>query len=481
MTLIHLDVLPERVALTRVARPALKGPRYSAAAIRWMERVLGERFSRHLRLQHIDSDYIDIRVAGSALRIRMPAQAEMFTQASSDLAVTSWDGAAEGWNMPLTRPLPAPGASRLPYPLIRQDAKGVTIDYAILGLMYWMLTRQEEVGRADTDRHGRFASTSSHAYQHGYLERPIVDEWLDVLGQVMKKTWPKIGHVSHSYSMRVSHDVDWPSRYGFTSAKILPRQIIGDFITTRNWTHMLKAPLIWAGTHSKLLRLDPFNTFDWIMEQSERYGLTSAFYFLCGRTDPNRDAHYDVDHPAIRALMRRIHERGHEIGLHPSYRTFRNKSALGAEAETLKRICDEEGIRQRGWGGRMHILRWETPTTMLAWEEADMTYDSTLSYADRPGFRCGTCHEYPGFDPVEQRALSLRIRPLIVMECTVMAPRYMALGTGQEALEKILQLKEACRGVKGCFTLLWHNSELETAEKRDLYKNVLAKSCPRDC
>ncbi|AGW94041.1 MULTISPECIES: polysaccharide deacetylase family protein [Cupriavidus] len=112
------------------------------------------------------------------------------------------------------------------------------------------------------------------------------------------------------------------------------------------------------------------------------------------------------------------------------------------------------------------------PTTMLAWEQAGMTYDSTLSYADRAGFRCGTCFEYPAFDPVAGKALNLRIRPLIAMEATVMG--YMRLGTSEAAWKKFRELKDTCNAVNGCFTMLWHNSSLGNADERELYQAVVA-------
>ena len=171
--------------------------------------------------------------------------------------------------------------------------------------------------------------------------------------------------------------------------------------------------------------------------------------------------------------MRRIHARGHEIGLHPSYGTFQQPELIKQEADRLKRICAEEGIEQNQWGGRMHYLRWEQPTTMRAWAGAGMSYDSTLGYADRPGFRCGTCHEYPAFDPVAQEQLSLRIRPLVVMECTVIADRYMGLGVGDAASNKFNLLKERCANVKGSYTLLWHNSFFESYSFNDLYQRVV--------
>ena len=78
-----------------------------------------------------------------------------------------------------------------------------------------------------------------------------------------------------------------------------------------------------------------------------------------------------------------------------------------------------------------------------------------------------------GIRLLQGEILNVRVRPLIAMECTVMAPRYMGLGTGEAAYAKFSQLKDACRAVNGCFTLLWHNSQFETKAERDLYEAVL--------
>jgi len=447
----------------------------SPAVIGWLGRILSERFGQHFRLSQSDSRFIVLSISGAPSSIRIASDWGTFTRADSDLDYCEWDAVSEGWRAPLERPLPAPGAARLPSPLISKTSGGFTINYDFIGLAYWMMSRQEEVARTDLDSHGRFPATSSHAYKHGYLERPVIDEWMIILEQVVERLWPGLRLTRHQFEMRVSHDVDSPSRYGLSSPKQLLRSIAGDLIKRNDYRNAMKAPLIWLQRGRKFHNRDPHNTFDWIMDLSERHALTSAFYFICGRTDPGRDANYDPEYPAIRLLMRRIHSRGHEIGLHPSYNTYQNPGAIALEAARLKRICHEEGIEQHGWGGRMHYLRWQTPTTLYGWEEARMTYDSTLSYADRPGFRCGTCYEYPAFDPVAGRLLNLRIRPLIAMECTVIAAKYLNLGAGDAAQEKFNHLKQACRAVNGCFTLLWHNSRLNTNQERALYSNLLAR------
>lgn len=450
-------------------------PWHTPASVAWLQTTLHERFGLAFSLQpQADGRCIALHLPGDARCITLALDGATFTRSDSDLPCFQWNAPDEGWHTALEPVLPAPGASTLLAPLIEPSAQGWRVHYDILGLTYWMLTREEEVGRTDLDNHGRFPATSSHAYKHGYLERPIVDEWLYVLGQVIQRTWPGIELRRHTFSMKVSHDVDSPSRYGFRSWRGVVRAMAGDILKRRDLGAALRAPWIWLNTGDRLHPADPANTFDWIMDVSERHGLTSAFYFICGRTAPQLDADYEPEHPAIRALMRHIHQRAHEIGLHPSYDTYQTPSSLVAEAKRLRAVAESEGIRQIEWGGRMHFLRWEHPTTLRAWDEAGMDYDSTLSYADRSGFRCGTCFEYPAFDSVAQKMLKLRVRPLVAMECTVMEPSYMGLGAGEAAFAKFKQLKDACKAVEGSFTLLWHNSQFGTAEERGLYEAVLA-------
>lgn len=102
-----------------------------------------------------------------------------------------------------------------------------------------------------------------------------------------------------------------------------------------------------------------------------------------------------------------------------------------------------------------------------------MTYDSTMSYADHAGFRCGTCHEYPAFDPVKQETVKLRIRPLIAMECTVLDQKYMGLTRTADAYDVFMKLKNACKSVGATFTLLWHNTQFTTQQQRELYEAVI--------
>lgn len=358
--------------------------------------------------------------------------------------------------------------------LSRPEESIALLGLDVLGSAFFMLTRYEELIKQDRDEHDRFPSWASLSYQEGFISRPIVDEYVEVLWVVMQRFWPRLMRKQREFSIKLSHDVDSPSRYGFKSPWKLIRALGGSVIKRRgrNLESAIRGIWIRLNTKEMIHPEDPVNTFEWIMDVSEYYGLVSAFYFICGRTNPLRDGEYDLEHPAIRTLMRRIHERGHEIGLHPSYSTYKDPDLIAKEAARLRMICEEERIEQSTWGGRMHYLRWQNPVTMRGWEKARMTYDNSLAYADYAGFRCGTCCEYPAFDVEERRQLTLRLRPLIVMEGTVLSSKYMGIDRYEAALQTMEQLKAACRVVRGSFTLLWHNTQLSSTAQQLLYKRI---------
>ncbi len=448
---------------------------YTDPALRWLEVVLTERFGHEFQLS-FTGGHLQMRLNERQGTIIFDSPDPAFHQSRSDFPCFEWFPRKEGFEASDARALPAPASHPLVSPLVELGPEEAVVHYDVPGLTIWMLTRQEEIGRTDLDEHRRFPATSSHAYHHDYLERPIVDEWLAVLGQIIGRVWPDITLKHHRFSVKVSHDVDRPARYAFQSFAGLIRTLGGDVLVRRDIKSAIMAPFLWLNsrrTHA-IQREDPFNTFTWLMDQSEKYGLTSAFYFICGRTDSSKDALYDPEMPEIRQLIRTIHSRGHEIGLHPSYNTYNRPAEIAREAERLRRVCAEEGVTQRGWGGRMHFLRWDQATTLRAWNDAGMTYDSTMSYADRPGFRCGTCFEYPAFDVVEQRALGIRVRPLVAMDCTVIAERYLGLGSTEAAFQKFNALKDECRKVGGTFTLLWHNSYFGSEQDFRIYSRLLS-------
>lgn len=356
---------------------------------------------------------------------------------------------------------------------IRSDDE-IILELDIFGSIFYMLTRYEEYVKTERDHFDRFPAAASLSYQSGFLHRPIVNEYVEILWACLKSLWPKLERKPRQFKFQVSHDVDSPYQYAFAGLPSLGRNLLGDFLKRRSLSGGIARVQSWKKARQSNWQLDPFNRFDWLMDLSERNMLTSAFYFMAGCTHAKRDGNYSLGHPLMRDLLRQIHQRGHEIGLHPSFNTYLDASQTHKEFETLKQICLEENIYQEQWGGRQHYLRWQSPTTWQNWESAGLTYDSTLSFAESPGFRAGTCYEFPVFNLSTRETLNLIERPLIVMECSVLDKQYMGLDKDIDAAFNCMAaLKKTCRRFNGNFTMLWHNSRLTCPEYRMLYEQLL--------
>jgi len=352
---------------------------------------------------------------------------------------------------------------------LKQVENKIELGIDIAGSVFFILTRYEELVVAERDEHERFPAKASLAYRAGFLDRPIVDEYIEILWACMKRLWPGLRRKERRYRIWLSHDVDVPLCAAGKPWIMVLRNAGGDLVKRKNISLFVRR------VQSRLLnepRVDPCNTFDFIMDMSERYGLKSTFFFKAGSSNPLYDNDYSLGDPWIQTLMQRAYERGHEIGIHPSYESYKDEKTLRLECERLRRVAESLGISQECWGSRQHYLRWENPTTWQICDESGLDYDSTLGFADHVGFRCGTCHEFPVFNLRTRRPLRLRERPLIAMDGTLLAPQYMALRP-EQALAWIERLSSICRRFGGTFSLLWHNSSLIESWQRNLYLEAL--------
>ncbi|AGA88901.1 hypothetical protein Thimo_0024 [Thioflavicoccus mobilis 8321] len=357
---------------------------------------------------------------------------------------------------------------------LSRTAERLRLPVDILGSAFFMLSRYEEAVLPDRDNHDRFPATASLAYQAGFLDRPIVDEYVEILWKAMQLIWPGLQRRPHLSRTLVSCDVDSP--FFFRGAPLdMGLRLASDLLKrrspTRAWRNWRGQWWARRGDHSQ----DPHRIgLEFIMDINERAGRAAAFYFIPENTDTRLDNPVTLDDPRMRTLLREIHARGHEIGIHPGYNTYKDSEAMARSVATLRRVLDEERIDQPVLGGRQHYLRWETPTTACLWNDNALDYDSTLSFADRPGFRCGTCREYRLYDLHQRRPLCLRERPLILMECSVIAERYMGLRYSDAALALMQRYRATCQRFGGDFAFLWHNSHLGTDADHRFYRALTA-------
>ncbi len=346
----------------------------------------------------------------------------------------------------------------------------------VFGTAFFCVTRYEEwcINARSLDKHDRVASDRCVLSKSGSQKVPIVDCQLHILREAMNRIWPEITKLEQSsYRLLLTHDVDWPFAGAGHPLPMLARNVVGDLSKRHSFRQAKRRMTSFCNGLFGKVTGDEYNTFDYIMSTAEQNSIQSEFYFIAGHSRPIIDGVYQLGSKLIESLLRSVHERGHVIGLHPSYDTFQDGVRLKSEFENLLGVCESLGIKQDQWGGRQHFLRWDCRQTWKHWESAGLDYDSSLGYADFVGFRSGTCQSYPVFDLKTNQTLKLIEKPLIVMEGSLLDAAYMGLSHA-DAYDAARELIHQCRRFQGNFVMLWHNNSLQSEEDRELFEQIVA-------
>jgi uncharacterized protein DUF7033 len=356
--------------------------------------------------------------------------------------------------------------------LERESGTGAaTLHLDVFGAAFFVLTRYEEwVANRHADEHGRFPAQASLAVRAGFLQRPIANEYAEVLRAALRVLWPRLPDLRRPAGMWLTHDVDWPLVTLRRRAGEVLRSVAADVVARRSADLARRRLAGWLRARRGDFRSDPGDTFDDLMSVADEAGLRATFTFLADGTAA-LDGRYRLSDPWIRRLMLRIAGRGHELGFHASYDSYDDPQRIAEEFGTLRGEAAALGIEQPVWRGRQHFLRWRNPLTWRAWSDAGLDVDSTVYFAESPGFRTGSCHAYPVFDLGRRRELPLVELPLTLMD--VSATRYGRLGD-ERTREVAAELGRACRRLGGTFVLLWHNDAVMTEPSLRLYRDVVA-------
>lgn len=325
------------------------------------------------------------------------------------------------------------------------DGRTILVGADIFASAFYMLTRWEEYVISDRDSHGRFPATSSIAYKYNFLDRPVVNEYADLIWELLLQVGYKGQRGKRNYTIVPTHDIDKLLYWDKTTRLNLLKNISGDIFKRQSPVlASRKIKNFWESGFD--FRKDQNYSFNYFMELSEKSNVKANFYFMAGGEKPY-DPDIYVKTAVFKNIVSEINERGHIIGIHPSYISFNNPVDLQSEVNRL-----EESVNMPVKSGRQHYLRFEVPATWQAWDECQLETDSSMYYSGHPGFRCGTCYDFPVFDILQRKPLNLREMPLLVMDTCL-------LNNGPDAAaDRIRKLKSEVRKHHGNFVFVWHNS-----------------------
>jgi len=304
----------------------------------------------------------------------------------------------------------------------------------LLASAFFCLSRWEEYLPNDLDQYGRFNSKDSIIVKNDLIHRPLVNEYCFYLKKLLAEQLNLQARKKWEFKQYLTHDIDHPVRWQNSFSFI--KTATADIIKRKN------VKLLYENTRAYLKGVNHFDQIDYFMSLAEESGSASVFYFLLNQKNTKSLTKNSSNWP--------LKLQKTEIGIHPDLNTFDIQN-LSIQKQRL-----EKWTGRKIEASRQHYLQWKWPLHLNLLEKAKITSDSSLYFADQPGFRTSCCWEFPLFDVTQRRETKVIERNLIFMDVSLMkSSKDLKL-----LWEDIFRLKKTCQENKGDFVILWHNSSL---------------------
>lgn len=307
-----------------------------------------------------------------------------------------------------------------------------------------MLARVEEWAGLPLDAHGRPQTQELLAARHGFLHRPVVDEWALLLAARWHALDPRVPAPQRQYHQVATIDLDNGFKYLGREAWRSAGAGLRDALRGR-WAEVGERVRVLRGAAP-----DPFALDEEAISAIRSSAQRRIAFILAADRGP-MDHAVPVEHPRYARYLSAL-RRDFEIGLHPSYRTSDETGRMGRE----------QGRLAAAIGGPVHLTRQHFLRTALpgSFREAialGMREEHSMGCHDALGFRAGTCTPHHWYDLEREQATALLIHPFAVMDNTL---REKLRLSPEQAVQDTSAVIAAARRVHGAFTGLWHESFL---------------------
>ena len=337
-----------------------------------------------------------------------------------------------------------------------QSRQAATLPFDIFAATFYLLSRYEEYLPHVKDHFERYPAEESLAFQHHFLDKPLIDIWAYKFRLLLKEKFSDYQFTNRKFEYISTIDVDIAYSYKYKGAI----RTIGGYFNDLSKFKLLDA---WHRTLVLLgFKQDPFDTFDELLSFQKEYKINTLFFFLVGDYT-TYDKNISSRNTNYKSLIKSIADYA-DIGLHPSFFTMKNEVLLKKEKLRLENILNRP-IKK----SRQHYLRLDMPETYQNLINLEIQEDYTMGYASHYGFRASTCTPFYFYDLDYEIQTPLKVYPFAVMDGTLRD--YLEL-SNKRAYEVILKLAQEVKRVDGTFITLFHNDTISNRGRWRRWKKL---------
>lgn len=332
----------------------------------------------------------------------------------------------------------------------------------LLKSAFHLLSGYEEFKNGASDQYGRFPFKESIQYKLGFVDRPIVNYYFEIILEGLEQfcthnriPFDRTPTFSNPVLM-LSHDIDRIDAYHFYETAFKFKQLLG--LAKSPYTLSEKFRDAFSALYhflNPLSRKNPFWSFETMMEWESERGFKSTYYFL-EKDGKHENSRYSFHEKRIRELLRKLSAQGHEIGIHGTIQSATDQAAMDLTLKNLQEASPDPVV-----GIRQHFLKFKPVETALIQETAGLKYDASLGFAEHEGFRNSYCWPFRLYDFRSGRPTDVWEIPLTVMEGTLFYYRELDLNSAMVSIEK---LASEVLKFNGILSLLWHNHFFDEKE-----------------
>ncbi|MBU8892757.1 MAG: polysaccharide deacetylase family protein [Bacteroidales bacterium] len=324
-----------------------------------------------------------------------------------------------------------------------QTSGSPDLPFDLFAAAFYLVSRYEEYLPFSADQHGRFEANQSLAGKNGFLQDPVVDQWVCKLSGMLTEKFPGFKTCTREFKYISTIDIDNAYAYLYKGTVRTIGAAMRDLLKL-DFDENIKR--FQALTGEK----DPFDTYGYLDALHKQYNINPLWFFLVGNYN-TYDKNLPLDNEAFQELIKEICAIS-EIGIHPSYESNESFDQLKKEFEYLSGITCTSITKSR-----QHFLKLLFTETYQNLLKLGIKEDYTLGYATDVGFRAGTCTPFLFYDLYNEKETELMIYPFYVMDTTL--NQYLKLNI-DEAIDLIGEIINKVKKVKGTFISLWHNESL---------------------
>lgn len=329
------------------------------------------------------------------------------------------------------------------------------IPYDIFGASFYMLSRYEEYLPHVKDALGRFPASESIAYKNNFLDRPVVDIWIQRFKEILKASFPEYTLKESQFTTQVVIDV--PQAFAYRKVGFL-RTVGGyasDFINFRLKRNFIRTQVLLG------LRKDPFDIFSWLINvQKQASSRFKLFFELGDYTADSKNIKYSKR--SFQSLIKMVGDYS-SVGLLVSKNASQSIDVLKEEKKRIEYITNRP-LKQT----RITDCKILLPNSYRDLLDQEIVEDFTMGYPDIPGFRASTCTSFLFYDLDYEIQTPLMIYPFCIHVNAIIDASKQTIDSVR--LERI---KEAVKTVHGLFLIVFSNSDFTNIYSKKIFRALL--------